>query len=104
MLQFCLTPSLSLFLAKHFDRDPDTNEVLWFSAPPTNIARAPTPKHSLTYLHYLAMKRKRETDKAVDDGMDVHDDSLPSRRKLEKVRPTVTEVVTSVLADLSGDM
>jgi len=44
---------------KHFDRDPETNEVLWFSAPPMNIARIPPPKHSITYLHFLATKNKR---------------------------------------------
>ncbi|KAK0446535.1 uncharacterized protein EV420DRAFT_1622469 [Desarmillaria tabescens] len=43
---------------KHFDRDPVTDEVLWFAAPPTNVVPAPVPKHSLAYLHFLAKKRK----------------------------------------------
>ncbi len=49
--------------ARHFDRDPETNEVLWFAAPPLNVARKPAPRYSLQYLHWLATKRKR-----VDDG------------------------------------
>ncbi|PBK64110.1 hypothetical protein ARMSODRAFT_962240 [Armillaria solidipes] len=43
---------------KHFDRDPETDEVLWFAAPPINVAPAPVLKHSLAYLHFLAKKRK----------------------------------------------
>ncbi|KAG9310450.1 hypothetical protein JVU11DRAFT_9591 [Chiua virens] len=49
----------------HFDRSPDTNEVLWFSAPPMNMARPTPARHSLTYLAYLARKRKAED---VDPG------------------------------------
>ena len=45
--------------AKHFDRDPEANEVLLFSAPPVNVTHSPTPKHSLKYFHFLAMKRMR---------------------------------------------
>ena len=46
------------FTARYFDRDPDTNEVLWFSGPPIDIARTSGPRYSLNYLHHLAMKRK----------------------------------------------
>ena len=53
--------------AKHFERDPETNEVLWFSAPPVNIAHPPMPKRSLGYLHFLAMKRKRRNAMDVDE-------------------------------------
>jgi chromatin structure-remodeling complex subunit RSC1/2 len=52
--------------AKHFDRDAETNEVLWFAAPPLNIARKPAPRYSLEYLHWLATKdkgRKEESRK-----------------------------------------
>ncbi|KAN0121428.1 hypothetical protein V8E52_003324, partial [Russula decolorans] len=48
--------------ARHFDRDPETNEVLWFAAPPLNVARKPAPRYSLQYLHWLATKRKRTDD------------------------------------------
>jgi chromatin structure-remodeling complex subunit RSC1/2 len=101
---FVFPPHLSS-PAKHFDRDPETNEVLWFSAPPMNIARPPVPKHSLTYLHFLATKRKRGKD-MPDDGMDVDDDSfgsVPSGSKREKVPPTVTETVNAILADLAQE-
>ncbi|KAM6497751.1 hypothetical protein JOM56_005699 [Amanita muscaria] len=79
-------------MLKHFDRDPETNEVLWFPAPPMNIARTPPPQHSLTYLHYLATKRKRElglTDEADGDGQS------PAKRVL----PSVTEVLRAVMKD-----
>ncbi|KAG7450923.1 uncharacterized protein BT62DRAFT_978771 [Guyanagaster necrorhizus] len=47
---------------KHFDRDLETDEVLWFAAPPTNVAPAPVPKYSLAYLHFLATKRKNRAE------------------------------------------
>ncbi|KAH9920304.1 uncharacterized protein B0H18DRAFT_1024740 [Fomitopsis serialis] len=64
-----LTSKLPSETAKHFDRDPDTNEVLWFAAPP---------------------KRKN----SHDDGraMDVDDaTSEESPQKRFRVQPTVTE-------------
>ena len=57
----------ALHTAKHFDRDPETNEVLWFSAPPVNVAHPPTSKHSLKYLHFPALKRKRRNAMDVDE-------------------------------------
>jgi len=53
---------------KLFDRDPDTNQVLWFSGPPIDVPKAPTPKYSLSYLHYLAMKKKAQQE--ADAGQD----------------------------------
>lgn len=44
--------------ARYFDRDPETNEVLWFAAPPLDIAHPPGPEYSLEYLAFLARKRK----------------------------------------------
>ena len=78
--------------AKHFDRDPETNEVLLFSAPPVNVAHPPTPKHSLKYLHYLAMKKKRQ------NAMDVDDVTEKKKQRL-RVPPTVTETLRAILAD-----
>jgi chromatin structure-remodeling complex subunit RSC1/2 len=76
------------FAAKHFDRDPDTNEVLWFAAPPVNVARPPAPKHSLAYLHFLASKRKNESHATgVMDG--------------RKIPPSASETLMSVLDDFS---
>lgn len=73
---------------KHFDRDPETNEVLWFAAPPMNMARIPAPQHSVAYLHYLAMKRKRDAN-AVD-AMDMDEQSSTKRRN---VPPSMAEIL-----------
>jgi len=54
--------------AKHFERDPETNEVLWFPAPPVDAPRRAAPKYSLAYLHFLAMKRKQKV--AIDEDGD----------------------------------
>ena len=46
-------------LVSHFDRDPKTNKLLWFSGPPINPP-APSsyvPRHSLSYLTYIARKK-----------------------------------------------
>ncbi|GLB36753.1 putative bromo adjacent homology domain containing protein [Lyophyllum shimeji] len=86
--------------AKHFDRDPGTNEVLWFPAPPVDIARPAKPKYSLAYLHFLATKRKREvTEPEEPDAMDLDDDSATrvSKRGRLEVPPTVTETLRAVL-------
>ena len=59
-----LTSCFFLSIAKLFDRDPTTNEVLWFAAPPMNMSRARGPRYSLEYLTFIATKRKRrETSK-----------------------------------------
>ena len=52
-------------IAKLFDRDPKTNEVLWFSGPPIDIHRPRQAQHSLEYLHFLAKKRKRAREQAA---------------------------------------
>ncbi|KAH8101388.1 hypothetical protein BXZ70DRAFT_932819 [Cristinia sonorae] len=49
---------LSPETTKHFDRDPETNELLWFASPPVDMAHIPAPTYSLAYLHHLAKKRK----------------------------------------------
>lgn len=65
---------LTIFLAvKHCERDPDTGEVLWFAAPPVNVARAAQAKHSLTYLHYLA-ERKRKREEEEEEGKELGKD------------------------------
>ena len=90
------------FLAKHFGRDPDTNEVLWFAAPPMNVARPAKPKHSLAYLHFLATKRKA-ADFAAGDGesaMNVdEDESGPATSRRRKVKNVS---VTEMLRDLAA--
>ncbi|KDQ52954.1 hypothetical protein JAAARDRAFT_80856 [Jaapia argillacea MUCL 33604] len=77
--------------AKHFDRDPETNEVLWFSGPPMAMAHTPKPRYSLAYLHHLAKKRK------ASEAMDV-DEPPPARAPL-----TMTETVGRLLEEVLGD-
>lgn len=84
-------------LAKYFDRDPKTNEVLWFAAPPLNVARPPAPRHSLAYLHFLASKRGRE---GKEDEVDVgsEDEMIVSgKRRRVQGTPTVTESLRAAL-------
>ncbi|KIK92078.1 hypothetical protein PAXRUDRAFT_830304 [Paxillus rubicundulus Ve08.2h10] len=89
-----LVEKLPAETTKFFDRSPDTNEVLWFAAPPLNIARTPAPKHSLAYLHFLAKKRKGQ--EAPSEAIDV-DDAETTTTTLNKkqrgsVPPTTTEM------------
>lgn len=87
--------SLTNSLAKHFDRDPDTNEVLWFAAPPMNAARPAKPKHSLAYLHFLAMKRKAAGD--GESAMEVDGEGCgPAANKRKNV--SVTEILRDIAA------
>jgi chromatin structure-remodeling complex subunit RSC1/2 len=81
---------------RHFDRDPETNEVLWFAAPPLNTARRPAPRYSLQYLHWLATKRK----KVDEDRMDVDDSEGNLKRTRGLVEPTATEIVEELLMDV----
>ncbi|KAF9466917.1 RSC complex protein [Collybia nuda] len=84
--------------AKHFDRDPETNEVLWFSAAPVDTARAPKPRYSLAYLHFLAMQRKEDSTVSEPDGMDVEDERTSTKRLRFQATPTVTETLRAALA------
>ena len=90
-------------LAKHFDRDPETNQVLWFAAPPVDVARPRVAKHSLEYLHFIAKKRKRELANGVngdggDGEMDV--DTANPQAKAPVVHPTVSEVMAKVAKEM----
>ncbi|KAI6028936.1 hypothetical protein EDC04DRAFT_146757 [Pisolithus marmoratus] len=106
---------------KYFDRSPETNELLWFGAPPLNVARPPAVQHSLTYLHYLARKRK-ETGKSRNR-MRVRTPAgqgygrglirgqrvvlvVPTERRLKRLRgtvpPTVTEMMKAASDAVSG--
>ncbi|QRW05872.1 bromodomain associated protein [Ceratobasidium sp. AG-Ba] len=70
---------------KHFDRDPHTNQLLWFSGAPIETPRihARQPRHSLDYLYYLARQRERQ-----HRGEDLDE----SRRKSAVVPPLSTEL------------
>ncbi|KAF8174741.1 RSC complex protein [Pholiota molesta] len=86
--------------AKLFDRDPDTNEVLWFAAPPLNLPRAKGLRHSLAYLQFLA--RKRKTPQDGDEGANA-DGPDPTKRARTAVLPTVTETTMRVLKEMAFD-
>ncbi|KAI0761651.1 hypothetical protein BD413DRAFT_588501 [Trametes elegans] len=77
--------------ARHFDRDPETNEVLWFAAPPLDIVHPPPPRHSLQYLAFLARKRKRALQSGAEDA--------PRAAKKRKMPLTVTEVLQAALRE-----
>ncbi|KAG5644139.1 hypothetical protein DXG03_009086 [Asterophora parasitica] len=79
--------------AKHFERDPETNEVLWFPAMPVDMARPTKPNYSLEYLHFLATKRKR--DGAEPEANSTNIDATSKRGRME-VPPTVTETLRSI--------
>ncbi|KAG6854195.1 hypothetical protein C0991_009508 [Blastosporella zonata] len=95
------TEKLPVETAKHFDRDPVTNEVLWFPAPPVDIARHTKPKYSLAYLHFLASKRKRELAGSRDD---VDPTRSPSKRGRLDEPTTVTERLVSILRETNFDV
>lgn len=88
--------------AKHFDRDPETNEVLWFSAPPVNAPRPPQPKHSLTYLHFLAMKRKegQTVGGDGDGGENGEDKESETKRCKFTAQPSMRERLGMLLAEI----
>ncbi|KAI9059557.1 hypothetical protein FKP32DRAFT_1596121 [Trametes sanguinea] len=85
--------------AKHFDRDPDTNEVLWFAAPPVDIVHTPPPRYSLKYLAFLARKRKqaREGGSTAEAGAGA--DGAPPPPKRQKMPPTVTERLEALMKE-----
>ncbi|KAF8122454.1 hypothetical protein EV363DRAFT_1182570 [Boletus edulis] len=80
----------------HFDRSPETNEVLWFAAPPMNMVRPPPVKHSMTYLAFLAGKRK-EVEGGTGMDVDVGEEQSRSKRQRVRVVPTVSEMMQSAM-------
>ncbi|KAI0638927.1 hypothetical protein C8Q77DRAFT_1078438 [Trametes polyzona] len=90
--------------ARHFDRDPETNEVLWFAAPPVDIVHRPPPRYSLKYLAFLARKRKREqghdpSGDAEAMAVDVDDEDASRQPKRRKMPPTVTEQLEALMKE-----
>ena len=82
------------FLAQLFDRDTTTNELLWFSGPPLDVARTPAPRYSLDYLYYLALEKKRKAGERVDDAL------LPVQKRPRIVPPAVTDILQTVYGDI----
>ena len=103
------------FLAKLFNRDPITNEVLWFAAPPMNMSRARGPRYSLGYSSYLATKRKRreastggvddtkEEGTTKDDWREEGSVSAKRPRVAYGFSPTVTETMREVWKEMRED-
>ncbi|EJD55042.1 hypothetical protein AURDEDRAFT_155279 [Auricularia subglabra TFB-10046 SS5] len=63
-----------------FDRDPETNQVLWFSGPPMDMARPQPPQHSLAYLNFLATKRKQQPGLNGDPSVAENGEHTPSKK------------------------
>jgi len=88
-----IVEKLPLETSQLFDRDTTTNETLWFSGPPLDMARTPAPRYSLDYLYYLALEKKRKAGEQVDDAL------LPAQKRPRIVPPTVTDILQTVYGD-----
>jgi len=73
-----------------FDRDSGTNEMLWFSGAPLDVARTPKPHYSLDYLYQLALNQKRKAGDSIED--DSADALSQSKKPKRVVLPTASEV------------
>ena len=93
--------------AKHFDRDPQTNEVLWFASPPVDVAPpVQKPRHSFAYLHHLAKKRKLELEKkdvreGEDSRMDVDAEESPNSSVVGQPKMSTDEAWQRAVAQFS---
>ena len=99
---------LNAGVAKHFDRDPQTNEVLWFASPPVDVAPpVQKPMHSFAYLHHLAKKRKVELEKeedvreGEDSGMDVDADEPSGGSAVAQQKISIDEAWRRAVAQFS---
>jgi chromatin structure-remodeling complex subunit RSC1/2 len=63
-----------------------SNEMLWFSGAPLDVARTPKPRYSLDYLYQLALKRKRRAGDSMED------DGQANKRVKRFAMPTASEV------------
>ena len=98
---------------KLFDRDPETNEVLWFSGPPLNMARVKGSRYSLAYLQFLATKRKRGTTEEEEDANQIIVDgdrrgagaNEPATKRMKPLfyPQTVTEITKQVLSEVGEE-
>jgi chromatin structure-remodeling complex subunit RSC1/2 len=91
--------------AKLFDRDPTTNEVLWFAAPPMNMSRARGPRYSLEYLTFIASKKRkrREASTDVDGREELGEEGSSEKRPRVGFPPTVTETMMELWKEMWGD-
>jgi chromatin structure-remodeling complex subunit RSC1/2 len=101
-----------IYVAKLFDRDPTTNEVLWFAAPPMNMSRARGPRYSLEYLTFIATKKRKRREASTTDGIVVdgreelgEEGSVSVNAKRPRVGfpPTVTETMRELWKEMRAD-
>ena len=91
MTAILLTLFLFIYSAKLFDRDPTTNEVLWFAAPPMNMSRARGPRYSLDYLLFIATKKRKHRETSTTDGIVVDGrEELEEESSASAKRPRVS--------------
>ena len=81
--------------------------MLWFSGPPIDFARRPAPRHSLNYLHFLAMKQKNASkpdSKATEiNGVDESHESKRQKVNSEPAPPTMTETIEKLWQSMNMD-
>ncbi|KAG9015507.1 hypothetical protein FRB94_000112 [Tulasnella sp. JGI-2019a] len=73
---------------RRFDRDPRTNEVLWFSGPPIQQANpdAHRPRYSMAYLAFLAKKKATAALTAEEDEEMEDEDEDEEREQRDRAR------------------
>ncbi|KAH8822762.1 hypothetical protein DL96DRAFT_1619137 [Flagelloscypha sp. PMI_526] len=98
-------------LTRHFDRDPDTGEMLWFSTPPVNTPKPHIhhPKYSMEYLHFMATKESKKRKAAEEAQTQATDFKRPPRLSMkedtrQKIPLTVVEVLQQMEAEQSVQM
>ena len=103
-----MLPGINVGAAKHFDRDPQTNEVLWFASPPVDVAPPiQKPTHSFAYLHYLAKKRKLDHEREEDareceeSRMDVDSDEPSGGSAVVQPKMSIDEAWQRAVAQFS---
>ncbi|CAE6491160.1 unnamed protein product [Rhizoctonia solani] len=86
---------------QHFDRDPYTNQLLWFSGAPIETPRIRHPKHSLDYLYFLAQQQEmRHRGEEIDESKRKAAVALPISVELSKL---YKEAFGSQLSGLSSE-
>ncbi|KAF8756493.1 Bromo adjacent homology domain [Rhizoctonia solani] len=86
---------------QHFDRDPYTNQLLWFSGAPIETPRIRHPKHSLDYLYFLAQQQeRRHRGEEIDESKRKAAVALPISVELSKL---YKEAFGSQLSGLSSE-
>ncbi|ELU38111.1 Bromodomain-containing protein [Rhizoctonia solani AG-1 IA] len=86
---------------QHFDREPYTNQLLWFSGAPIETPRIRHPKHSLDYLYFLAQQQeRRHRGEEIDESKRKAAVALPISVELSKL---YKEAFGSQLSGLSSE-